>query len=379
MPCLNEGRTIEACIHAAQAALKKAGLQYAAIIVADNGSTDNSVALATSAGAQVVHATVQGYGAALHAGIMAANTEWVLFADADESYRFGELTHFLPLMNENCDLIVGNRFKGGIAPGAMPLLHRYLGTPVLSAIGRRSFGVRLGDFNCGMRAIRKKAYLKLQMQSPGMEYASEMIAKAGLQKMRIAEVPVSLHQDGRNRKPHLKTWRDGWKHLRLMLLLSPKWLLLAPAVLFLMTGLLLGSLLVFNYIRIFNLVLDIHTLYYASVFIMVGVQLLQFYVIARLYGSYMGLYPARRFSMFVSKWFGFETGLIAGGALLLCGIGLSLYAINIWKAAGFGPLDPSYVFRIIIPAGFSIAIGMQCIVFGFLLYTIRQIQRQQSL
>jgi glycosyltransferase involved in cell wall biosynthesis len=377
MPCLNESRTIEACIHAAQTALQQAGLAEASIIVADNGSTDNSTTLATHAGARVVNAAVPGYGAALHTGIMAANTDWVLFADADESYNFAELHRFLPLMRDDCDLIVGNRFKGSIEKGAMPFLHRYLGTPVLSAVGRRSFAVQLGDFNCGMRAIRKEAYLKLNMQSPGMEYASEMIAKAGLHKMNIAEVPVSLRKDGRNRKPHLKTWQDGWKHLRLMLLLSPKWLLLAPAMIFLLAGLLMGSLLVFNYIRIFNLVLDIHTLYYASVFIMVGVQLLQFYVIARLYGSYMGLYPARRFSTFVSKWFGFETGLIAGGLLLLGGLALSLYAIKVWKAAGFGPLDPSYVFRIIIPAGFSIALGMQCIVFGFLLYTIRQIQQHR--
>jgi hypothetical protein len=225
-----------------------------------------------------------------------------------------------------------------------------------------------------MRAVRKAAYEKLHMQCTGMEYASEMIAKAGLQRMHIVEVPVSLQRDGRNRRPHLKTWQDGWKHLRLMLLLSPKWLLLAPAIIFLLAGSLLGGILLFSYVEVFNLVLDIHTLYYASIFLMVGIQLLQFYVMARLVGSNMGLYPARRFSQLVFRWFGFESGLVAGGLLLLAGIVLSLVALRQWQEAGFGPLDPSSIFRIIVPAGFSIALGMQCIVFGFLLYTIRQMQ-----
>ena len=374
MPCLNEAQTLQRCIGQARQALEAAGMASPEVIVADNGSTDGSIDIAQASGARVVSVPVRGYGAALHAGIMHASSEWVLFADADDSYRFTELSHFLPHMHHHVDLIVGNRFAGGIDAGAMPWLHRYLGTPVLSWIGRRSFGVKLGDFNCGMRAVRKAAYEKLHMQCTGMEYASEMIAKAGLQRMHIVEVPVSLQRDGRNRRPHLKTWQDGWKHLRLMLLLSPKWLLLAPAIIFLLAGSFLGGILLFSYVEVFNLVLDIHTLYYASVFLMVGIQLLQFYVMARLVGSNMGLYPARRFSQFVFRWFGFESGLVAGGLLLLAGILLSLAALRQWQEAGFGPLDPSSVFRIIVPAGFSIALGMQCIVFGFLLYTIRQMQ-----
>jgi hypothetical protein len=228
-----------------------------------------------------------------------------------------------------------------------------------------------------MRAIRTDAYTQLNMQSPGMEYASEMIAKAGLQRMPIAEVPVQLHKDGRNRKPHLKTWQDGWKHLRLILLLSPKWLLLAPAILFLIAGVMLGSLLLFNFIEVFNLVLDIHSLYYASVFVMLGIQLLQFYVLARLYGSSMGLYPARRFSQWVFRWLGFETGLLVGSMVFFSGIGLSVFAVWQWQQAGFGPLDPSSVFRIIIPAGFCISLGMQMMVFGFLLYSLRQLPQQK--
>ncbi|WP_416441262.1 glycosyltransferase family 2 protein [Phnomibacter sp. MR] len=375
MPCLNEANTLARCISSARLALAQAGITHSEIIIADNGSTDDSVAIATAAGARVVHVTTKGYGAALHAGILAAQYEWIIFADADESYDFADVPQFIPAMRSGADLVVGNRFAGGIDAGAMPLLHRYLGTPVISWIGRQSFAVSLGDFNCGMRAIRKAAYEQLHMQSPGMEFASEMIAKAGLQRMHIAEVPVRLHKDGRDRKPHLKTWQDGWKHLRLMLLLSPKWLLLAPAIFFLMLGLLLSSTLLFSYIQVFNLVLDIHTLYYASIFVMLGTQLLQFYVLARLYGSKMGLYPARQFSQKINRWLDFETGLLLGGSIFLLGILLSAYAVWQWQQAGFGPLDPSAVFRIIIPAGFCIALGMQIMVFGFLLYTIRQLQQ----
>lgn len=375
MPCLNEANTLARCISSARLALAQAGITQSEIIIADNGSTDDSVAIATAAGARVVHVTTKGYGAALHAGILAAQYEWIIFADADESYDFADVPQFIPAIRSGADLVVGNRFTGGIDAGAMPLLHRYLGTPVISWIGRQSFAVSLGDFNCGMRAIRKAAYEQLNMQSPGMEFASEMIAKAGLQRMHIAEVPVRLHKDGRDRKPHLKTWQDGWKHLRLMLLLSPKWLLLAPAIFFLMLGLLLSSTLLFSYIQVFNLVLDIHTLYYASIFVMLGTQLLQFYVLARLYGSKMGLYPARQFSQKINRWLDFETGLLLGGSIFLLGFLLSAYAVWQWQQAGFGPLDPSAVFRIIIPAGFCIALGMQIMVFGFLLYTIRQLQQ----
>lgn len=375
MPCLNEANTLARCISSARLALAQADITQSEIIIADNGSTDDSVAIATAAGARVVHVTTKGYGAALHAGILAAQYEWIIFADADESYDFADVPQFIPAIRSGADLVVGNRFTGGIDAGAMPLLHRYLGTPVISWIGRQSFAVSLGDFNCGMRAIRKAAYEQLNMQSPGMEFASEMIAKAGLQRMHIAEVPVRLHKDGRDRKPHLKTWQDGWKHLRLMLLLSPKWLLLAPAIFFLMLGLLLSSTLLFSYIQVFNLVLDIHTLYYASIFVMLGTQLLQFYVLARLYGSKMGLYPARQFSQKINRWLDFETGLLLGGSIFLLGILLSAYAVWQWQQAGFGPLDPSAVFRIIIPAGFCIALGMQIMVFGFLLYTIRQLQQ----
>ncbi|HMP92145.1 MAG TPA: glycosyltransferase family 2 protein, partial [Phnomibacter sp.] len=322
IPCLNEARTIGTCIQKAQQAISRSGLA-GEVLVADNGSTDGSATIAHSLHARVVPVPEKGYGAALHTGISQARYDWVLFADADESYDFTELERFIPPLQAGAQLVVGNRFAGGIAPGAMPWLHRYLGTPVISFIGRRSFGVTLTDFNCGMRALHKPSYLQLSIQSPGMEYASEMIAKAALHKWTIAEVPVSLHKDNRGRKPHLKTWSDGWKHLRLILLLSPKWLLLIPALIFLTLGLGLGTLLVFSYIKVFNLILSIHTLYYASVFVIIALQLLQFYVIARLYGHSIGLYPARRFASMVKHWLSFEKGLLLGGFLLLTGLALS--------------------------------------------------------
>ncbi len=374
IPCLNEANTIGICIQKAKQAMEKLSLAFTEIIVADNGSTDGSLFICEQENVNIVPVDQKGYGAALHAGISAAKGEWVVFADADDSYDFGEIPAFIPALQQGYDLVVGNRFDGTIHKDAMPFLHRYLGTPVISLIGRRSFNVPLTDFNCGMRAVRKDAYIKLGMKAPGMEYASEMIAKAGLHKLKIAEVPVNLYKDGRGRKPHLRTWQDGWKHLRLILLLSPKWLLLYPAMFFLIIGTLLGGALVFSYVRIFNLVLDIHTLYYASVMFMLGTQLMQFYILARLYGSSMGLYPARRLSSTVFRFFAFEKSLIAGSLIFFAGILLTGYAVYQWQQKHFGELDPVYVFRIIIPAGFCISFGMQIIVFGFLLYTLRQIR-----
>lgn len=372
IPCLNEANTIGSCIRKARIAMEQLQLSFNEIIVADNGSSDGSLEICEAERVNIVHVETRGYGAALDAGIRAAQGDWIIFADADDSYDFADIASFIPLLEQGYELVVGNRFGGTIQKNAMPFLHRYLGTPVISFLGRRSFNVPLNDFNCGMRAIRKAAYLKLGMKSRGMEFASEMIAKAGLNHLKMSEVPVNLYKDGRHRKPHLRTWQDGWKHLRLILLLSPKLLLLYPALCFLILGTLLGGALVFSYVRIYNLVLDIHTLYYASVMFMVGIQLMQFYILARLYGSSMGLYPARKFSNIVYRLLAFERALVAGTFIFLIGIVLTGYAVYQWQQKNFGELDPAYVFRIIIPAGFCISLGMQMIVFGFLLYTFRQ-------
>lgn len=377
LPCLNESATLAQCIRTARKALEDAGIILWEIIVADNGSTDGSIKMAIEQGARVVQESTKGYGAVLHAGILAARYEWVFFADSDMSYDFGDLKNFIPEMNKSNDLIVGNRFRGKIARGAMPFLHQYLGTPVISLIGRQSFGVQLGDFNCGMRAIRKKKYLELGMQSSGMEYASEMIAKAGLKKFSMTEVPVSLNKDGRNRKPHLRTWPDGWKHLKLILLLSPKWLLLLPAVILMLAGFILGTILLFNYVKISTLVLDIHTLFYAAVFILTGYQLFQLYLIARLHGYNMGIYTERRLVQRITQYVNFENSLILGAIIFLLGIFLSGVAVWQWKETGFGPLEPVKTFRLIIPAGFFISLGIQSMVFGFMLYVINSFHSVQ--
>ncbi|GAO43613.1 glycosyltransferase family 2 protein [Flavihumibacter petaseus] len=374
IPCLNEAATIGNCIRRARQALAQSEFDFSEIIVADNGSIDDSVNICRAENVKVVEASQKGYGSALHAGIMAASTPWIVFADGDESYDFGQLSLFIPPLEQGYDLVVGNRFGGTIAKGAMPFLHRYLGTPVISYIGRKSFHVTLTDFNSGMRAITRKAYLQLDMQAAGMEYASEMIAKAALNRLKITEVPIDLHKDQRNRKPHLRTWQDGWKHLKLILVFSPKWLLLFPAVFFLFTGCLLGGILVFSYIKIFNLVLDIHTLYFASIFLTLGFQLLQFYLLARLYGKRIGLYPDNKLTVFIRRRFTFEKSLLVGSVVFLAGIFLSAYAVFQWQENSFGALNPVSVFRIIIPGGFGITLGMQIIVFGFLLYIIKSIK-----
>jgi glycosyltransferase involved in cell wall biosynthesis len=342
IPCLNEANTIEGCIKRARQTLEHLNIPAWEIIVADNGSTDGSQQIITGSGAALVLVPVTGYGAALDAGIRSANFEWIIFADGDSSYDFSDIGNFIPLMNASNDFIIGNRFSGNIEKGAMPFLHRYIGTPVISFIGRRSFGVNISDFNCGMRAIKKTAYEQLDMLSNGMEFATEMIAKASISKLKIAEVPVNLFIDKRGRKPHLNTWRDGWKHLRLILLLSPRLLLLYPAILFLLTGIFLSGALLFSYIKIFELILDIHTLYYASIMLMVGLQLLQFYVIARLFASNTGLDIQSNFSSGVQKLLSFERSLIAGAVLLFSGIAFTFFALYKWKLANFGPLDQAF-------------------------------------
>lgn len=369
IPCLNEENTLGICIEKCKTFFQTLTIP-AEIIVADNGSTDNSLRICKEKNVVVVSVLVKGYGAALHAGIMAAKSSHIIFADADDSYDFEESVLFLNKFNEGYDFVIGNRFAGCIEKGAMPFLHRYLGTPVISYLGRRSFKVCLGDFNCGMRGISKAAYLQLNMQSSGMEYATEMIAKAGYKKIKIAEVPIHLHKDGRKSAPHLKTWRDGWRHLKLILLLSPKWLLLYPAFLFLTIGLFLGILLVAYPLRISTVVLDIHTLYFCSVFLITGFQLTQFYLLSKFYGDQIGIYKnskgIRRFFNQLS----FEKGLITGGILFFAGLIISFLAIFRWEKSGLGQLDPSSMFRLIVPAGTFIILGMQTIIFSFLISMI---------
>lgn len=372
IPCLNESATIERCIGRAKKLLASLSIP-GEVIVVDNGSTDNSSFIASEAGARVIRENRKGYGSALHAGVTAAVGNLILLGDGDESYHFDEAEPFVKELMAGKDFVMGNRFKGGIAKEAMPLLHRHLGTPVISFIGRKSFRLRLGDFNCGLRAIRKSAYDKLQMQSTGMEYATEMIAKAAYQKLSTSEVPVRLYKDGRQTSSHLKTWSDGWRHFRLILLLSPKWLLLLPAVLFLLLGLSFGGIVAYSYIGETNVILGIHTLYYSSVFLVISFQLFQWYILAKMHGIQTGLFPEQKMPAFFIRHFSFERGLIVGMFLMLIGFILSLSMFFFWKEKNFGPLDPVRTFRVVVPAGFLIMVGIQLIVFGFIFYTIRNL------
>jgi glycosyltransferase involved in cell wall biosynthesis len=377
IPCLNEAETLAACIADAKSLLHNQQL-VGEVIVADNGSTDGSVEIARGAGARVALVSTKGYGAALHAGIMAAQGSHVVFADADESYRFSAAGPIITSLASGADLVVGNRYKGGVQKGAMPFLHRYLGTPVISYLGRRSFKIRLQDFNCGMRGLDRNKYPALGMNATGMEYATELIARAAYRKWNITEVPVPLYRDKRSRKPHLRTWQDGWRHLKLILLLAPRWVLLFPALFFLLTGTALGCVLSLSYIKISRLTLDIHTLYFCSVFLLLGLQMLQFYTVAKLYGQSIGLYKLRPLQKKIISFFSLERGLLLGISLFFVGIFLAFTALALWEKAQFGPMNPSSLFRVVLPSGSFITLGMQLIMFSFMLSSLRPTSTNQN-
>src|ERR1700687_1494634 len=259
MPCLNEAETLATCIQKARRAIEKDGLS-AEIIVADNGSTDGSQVIASELGARVVPVARKGYGSALIGGINAARGRFVIMGDADDSYDFTSIAPLIDKLREGFDLVVGNRFRGGIEAGAMPWSHRWVGNPVLTFISRVFFHTPVGDAHCGLRGFRKDAYEEMRLRATGMEFASEMVIKASLKRMRITEVAVKLRPDGRTRAPHLRTWRDGWRHLRFMLLFSPRWLFLYPGAVLLAAGVVLSLLLLPGPLRVFGLTLDIPTL-----------------------------------------------------------------------------------------------------------------------
>jgi len=364
MPCLNEALTLATCIGKARGFLARSGVQ-GEVLIADNGSTDGSQDIARRCGARVVDVSVRGYGAALIHGIRAAKGRYVIMGDSDDSYDFDHLEPFVEKLRAGNALVMGNRFLGGIKPGAMPPLHRYLGNPVLSGIGKLFFGAPCGDFHCGLRGFRRDAILALDLQATGMEFATEMVVKATLNKVPIAEVPTTLSPDGRDRPPHLRSWRDGWRHLRFLLLFSPRWLFLFPGALLLGTGL-AGMLWLLPGPRVVGgLALDIHTLFYAGTAITVGFQSMLFWVFSKVYAIREGFSPAdhrfRRFLDVVSL----EVGLIVGGLLLLAGLIASAAAIGAWGGGGFGALSPSEVMRRVIPAGTAIVVAMQAMYGAF--------------
>ncbi|MGB3239074.1 MAG: glycosyltransferase family 2 protein [Geitlerinemataceae cyanobacterium] len=362
MPCLNEAETLGMCIQKARDYLHKHDIA-GEIIVADNGSTDGSPDIALEMGARLVRVRSPGYGSALTGGIAAALGQYVIMGDADDSYDFSRLTPFLEKLRSGCDLVMGNRFKGGIQPGAMPPLHRYLGNPVLTGIGRLFFPSPCGDFHCGLRGFRKAAIESLDLRTTGMEFASEMVVKASLYKMRIAEVPTILSPDGRSRPPHLRSWRDGWRHLRFLLLYSPRWLFLYPGLLLVAIGLGVGLWLLPGP----QMVFDIHTLLFAAAAIIVGFQAVAFAIFTKVFAMREGLLPRdRRVDRFF-RYINLEIGILVGSLLLLLGLAGSIYALGIWGANSFGPLDPARTMRIAIPAVTAIAIGFEIVLSSFFL------------
>ena len=367
MPCLNEALTVETCIRKARAYLDKRSIA-GEVLVADNGSTDGSQSLALAAGARVVEVPNKGYGAALMGGIEAANGRYVIMADADDSYDFTDLDGFVERLRRGFKLVIGNRFQGKIKPGAMPLLNRYLGNPALSLIGRTLFRSSVGDFHCGLRGFERQAILGLNLRAPGMEFASEMVVKASLASLQIAEVPTTLSPDGRQRAPHLRPWRDGWRHLRFMLLRSPQWLFLYPGLLIAALGLVGSAMLTWGPVRVPGLfVLDINGLLYCSIAGIVGVQITFFGLFAMAFARKMHVRIARGVPEILLRTASNDVAIVAGAALVLGGIGGAIYAVLQWGHSSFGALVPSEMMRITIPSVTALAIGTQILFGGFML------------
>ena len=366
MPCLNEAETIATCIRKAQTWMKRNQVA-GEVIIADNGSTDGSQRIARVMGARVVDVPEKGYGAALRAGIEAAAGKYVIMGDADDSYNFANLGAFLSKLRNGYDLVMGNRFAGGIEPGAMPPLHRYLGNPVLTGIGRLLFRSPCRDFHCGLRGFSKAAALKMDLRTPGMEFASEMVVKATLNKLRIIEVPTTLSPDGRSREPHLRSWRDGWRHLRFLLLYSPRWLFFYPGALLMLVGLVVGLWLLPGPRSIGSITLDVHTLLYAAAAVLTGFQAVNFAVFTKIFGVTSGLLPPDAKLEKAFKYITLESGLVTGAALFLTGLALTIFAVSDWGAHSFGRLDPTKILRLAIPAVSAMMLGSEIVLSSFFL------------
>ncbi len=375
MPCLNEAETIVACIKKAQLFLHNYQIQ-GEIVIADNGSTDGSQKMAEAHGARVVAVAEKGYGSALMGGIQAANGRYIIMGDADDSYDFSALQPFIEKLRQGYQLVMGNRFKGGIAPGAMPLLHKYLGNPVLSGIGRLFFHSPIRDFHCGLRGFERSAILALDLRTTGMEFASEMVVKATLHKLRICEVPTTLSPDGRSRPPHLRSWRDGWRHLRFLLMYSPRWLFFYPGLMFVFMGFLGMSVLLPGPLQLGSMTFDIHTLLLSNGLLVIGVQTLTFAHLSHQFAINMGLVPSDEGFIKRLEAIQLESLLIAGGIGTLLGLAGILYSIFAWGQMQFGPLQPEYMMRILVPSVTLLIMGFQ-LVFAAFFRSILQLKIQR--
>lgn len=353
MPSLNEAETLASCIRKAKQFLETEKIN-GEILIADNGSTDGSQDIAKSHGVRIISVPTRGYGAALKSGIKAALGRYIIMGDADDSYDFLNLKPFINELRDGYDLVMGNRFQGGIMDGAMPFLNRYIGNPVLSYFGRIFYKSTIGDFHCGLRGFRRDSFMRLDLRGDGMEFASEMVVKATLQKLRITEVPTQLFPDGRSRRPHLRPWRDGWRHLRLLLLFSPRWLFFYPGILLMSLGFLLLATLCTGPLMLGGVTFDIHTMLFGGMFMMVGMQAICFAIYANFITMIHQL-----------KIFTLERGLIVGLGLILLGGAGSCYGFWYWQHHSYGVLIPTQMMRILIPAITSFILGMQLMFASF--------------
>ena len=366
MPCLNEAETLGICITKAKTFLSSNRIP-GEIVVADNGSTDDSISIANTMEAHVVHVAQKGYGSALRAGFEAAQGKYVIMGDADDSYDFSDLMPFIDALEQGCDLVIGNRFKGGIRRGAMPFLHRYIGNPILSWIARLFFKSTIGDFHCGLRGFRRDALLSLNLQTTGMEFASEMIVKAVMRGLKIQEVPTVLYPDGRTRPPHLRTWSDGWRHLRFLLLYSPRWLFLYPGIFLAIFGSLTSAFLIGGQQKLAGIILDINTLLYAAFLIIMGVQSVLFSLFTYVYGINTGLLPRDNTTEKLIRHLGLEKGILLSLGMIVVGLISSIGALVYWSQNHFGEIDPRFSMRLAIPGAVLFTLGFQTLFASFFL------------
>lgn len=364
MPCLNEAETLATCIDKAQSFLARTGIS-GEVLIADNGSSDGSQDIARDHGARIVHAEERGYGAALSAGIAAARGRFIIMGDADDSYDFANLDPFVAALGDGADLVMGNRFAGGISRGAMPWHHRYIGNPVLSFVGRLFFSAPIRDFHCGLRGFSQRAVLDLNLRTTGMEFASEMVVKARLSQLDMREVPTTLRPDGRSRPPHLRSFRDGWRHLRFLLLFSPRWLFLYPGLLLLCAGLLVGAFLLRGPLRIGAITFDIHTLIVAALCVIMGVQSIAFAIMGRRFASRYGFIPRSSYDRLLEA-LTLERILLGASLLVLGGVIALFWGVSEWARRDFGPLTSTATLRAVILSMTALVTGFQLMMSAFM-------------
>jgi glycosyltransferase involved in cell wall biosynthesis len=364
MPCLNEAETLEVCIVKAKSYLDRSGV-VGEIVIADNGSTDGSQEIATRNGARVVDVASKGYGSALMGGIEASRGKYIVMGDADDSYDFANLDQFVERLRAGDELVMGNRFRGGIEPGAMPPLHKYLGNPVLSWIGRVLFPSEIRDFHCGLRGFSRDAILGLELRTTGMEFASEIVVKATLARLQVSEVPTTLTKDGRSRPPHLRSWRDGWRHLRFLLIFSPRWLFLYPGFVAFAIGIIGSIALLFGPISVGPVGFDISSQLYLAALALVGYQGILFWLLTKMYGQREGFFLPRgkAFEAFAER-VSVESSALVGVIAFLIGFGIAISQLVLWSNSGFGALDPVDTMRRAVPAALLMILGAQTVMSG---------------